>query len=123
MRKIKVLVIGGAGFIGSHLLKGLIESGREVSVLARSLPLGQIIPIGVNYIQGSYTDLDLLKKLLDHQDEVIQLAYATTPNTAFDDPLGDLNQNFLNRLLLEYRWKQCSYTKDACHPREQQIRS
>jgi UDP-glucose 4-epimerase len=93
MRKIRVLVIGGAGFIGSHLLKGLIETGREVTVLARSLPLGQINPIGVNYIQGSYGDIGPLKKLLDHQDEVIQLAYATIPNTSFDDPLGDLNQN------------------------------
>jgi len=47
----------------------------------------------VDYVQGDYSDLNLLRRLLDDCNEVIQLAYATVPNTSFDDPLADLNQN------------------------------
>jgi UDP-glucose 4-epimerase len=44
-------------------------------------------------VQGCFSDLSLLGSLLDKHPEVIHLAYATVPNTSFDNPLGDLLQN------------------------------
>lgn len=91
--KTKTLLIGGAGFIGQHLWKRLVDSGREVTVLGRRSPEALEGLDFVEYVQGDYSDLNLLKRLLDNCHEVIQLAYATVPNTSFDDPLADLNQN------------------------------
>ncbi len=89
----KTLVIGGAGFIGQHLCKELVDSGREVTVLGRRSPEALEGLDCAEYVQGDYSDLNLLKRLLENCHEVIQLAYATIPNTSFDDPLADLNQN------------------------------
>jgi UDP-glucose 4-epimerase len=45
------------------------------------------------YVPGDFGDVDLLRHLLETHDSVIHLAYATVPNTSFDNPLGDLLEN------------------------------
>lgn len=87
------LVIGGGGYIGSHLTPLLTASGRHVTVLGRKPEPMYALPEGATYVQGSFTDLALLQRLLDTHEEVIHLAYATVPNTSYDNPLGDLLQN------------------------------
>ncbi|HQS44696.1 MAG TPA: NAD-dependent epimerase/dehydratase family protein [Methylotenera sp.] len=84
------LVIGGAGYIGSHLTAQLLATGRKVTVLGRSLVPSNALPNGVNYIAGQH---QLITELLDKHEEVIHLAYATVPNTSFENPLADLLQN------------------------------
>ena len=87
------LVIGGAGYIGSYLTAQLLATGRKVTVLGRSLkPLNEL-PNGVNYVAGDFGQHDLITSLLDRHQEVIHLAYATVPNTSFENPLADLLQN------------------------------
>ncbi|MDO8343842.1 MAG: NAD-dependent epimerase/dehydratase family protein [Cellvibrio sp.] len=87
------LVIGGAGYIGSHLVLQLVAAGRRVTVLGRrATPLHEL-PEGVAYISGNFCELDLIRSLLDVHQEVIHLAYATVPNTSFENPLADLLQN------------------------------
>jgi UDP-glucose 4-epimerase len=90
---INTLVIGGAGYIGAHLLPLLIDAGRAVTVLGRGSVPKYKIPQGATYISGDFSDHELLSKLLDTHQEVIHLAYATVPNTSFNDPLKDLIQN------------------------------
>lgn len=87
------LVIGGAGFIGAHLNSQLIGTGRQVTVLGRSATPRYELPLGVRYVVGDFAEHDLISRLLDTHDEVIQLAYATVPNTSFENPLVDLLQN------------------------------
>ena len=90
---ISTLVIGGSGFVGSHLIPQLVSTGRDVTVLARN-PLPRCeLPSNVNYIQGNFSQAGLIGSLLDRHDEVVHLAYASVPNTSFDNPLGDLLQN------------------------------
>lgn len=88
----KCLVIGGAGYIGSFLVPLLVASGRSVTVLGRRA-LGGQLPAGVQYVKGCFSELPLIRCLLDENREVIHLAYATVPNTSFDNPLGDLLEN------------------------------
>lgn len=90
---IKTLLIGGGGYIGSHLVLGLIASGRQVTVVGRSTVSHYSLPKEVRYVCGDFGDHDLICSLLDEHKEVIHLAYATVPNTSFDDPLVDLLQN------------------------------
>ncbi|MBI3094478.1 MAG: NAD-dependent epimerase/dehydratase family protein [Rhodocyclales bacterium] len=87
------LVIGGGGFIGSHLVPRLLAGGRKVTVLGRSAAPRHVLPAGAAYVAGNFGDADLIRSLLESHGEVIHLAYATVPNTSFDNPLGDLLEN------------------------------
>ncbi len=89
----RTLVIGGAGYIGAYLIPGLLATDRKVTVLGRkSIPL-QELPEGAAYVSGDFSNLGLISELLDRHDEVIHLAYATVPNTSFENPLADMLQN------------------------------
>jgi len=91
--KLKCLLIGGCGFIGSHLVRRLVTSGRSITVLDWKEPLDQDKESGVTYIAGDFSDAELIGLLVSKHDEVVHLAYATVPNTSFDNPLADLDQN------------------------------
>ena len=92
-KPLNTLVIGGAGYIGSHLIPQLIASGRQVTVLSRRVVPNNNLPEGVRYVAGYFAELELISQLLDDHQEVIHLAYATVPNTSFENPLADLLQN------------------------------
>lgn len=87
------LVIGGAGYIGAHLVPQLCATGRRVTVLGRSATPRYTLPEEVVYVPGDFGDYDLIKSLLKNHQEVIHLAYATVPNTSFENPLADLLEN------------------------------
>ncbi len=87
------LVIGGAGYIGSHLVPLLVAGGRRVTVLGRRTVPAHALPPGVEYVSGDFGQRDLVRELLDRHRDVIQLAYASVPNTSFENPLADLLQN------------------------------
>ncbi len=90
---INTLVIGGAGYIGRHLIPILIATGRRVTVLSRgTFPYFEQIPNTV-YVAGDFAQTELIGRLLDKHQEVIHLAYASTPNTLLENPLADLQQN------------------------------
>lgn len=88
-----ILLIGGAGYIGTALAAELAGSGHRVTVLGRkALPNRALVP-GVAYCQGDFANTALLATLLDDHEEVVHLAYASVPNTVIRDPLADLVQN------------------------------
>lgn len=89
----RTLVIGGGGYIGSHLMETLLATGREVTVIGRSEKPRYLLPRKVKYVCGDFGRADLIGPLLDQHKEVVHLAYSTVPNTSFDNPLGDLLQN------------------------------
>lgn len=86
-------MIGGGGFIGTHLVLSLLASGRRVTVLGRKHAAAGKLPAGAIYQAGDFGQRDLLCELLDRHEEVVHLAYATVPNTSFENPLADLLQN------------------------------
>lgn len=81
-------MIGGAGFIGTQLTRLLAASGREVIVMGRTPRPGEI-----RYEQGDYGERAALKRVLAGASEVIDLAYATAPQTSFSDPIFDVVSN------------------------------
>ena len=93
MTQQNTLVIGGAGYIGTHLVPMLTASGRQVTVLGRSSASRYKLPEGATYVAGDFGRHDLICSLLDCHQEVVHLAYTTVPNTSFENPLADLLQN------------------------------
>ena len=70
----KVLVTGGAGYIGSVLVDRLITGGHQVNVID-DLSNGYLENIHKNakFFQGSILDTDLLNKALDQIEVVLHL--------------------------------------------------
>ena len=67
-----VLVTGGSGFIGQHLVATLVASGRQTRVLDVRPP-GRAVA-NAQYIKGSVLDRELVDQALDGVDEVYHLA-------------------------------------------------
>ena len=77
----RTLVTGGAGFIGSHLVRRLLELGDEVVVLdsLESQVHGDVappVPDGVRVCRGDVGDADVADSALDGVDRVVHLAAA-----------------------------------------------
>ena len=77
----RVLVTGGAGFIGRHVVRALLERGDTVrvydSLIEQVHPLGattESVPDGVELIQADIRDLAAVTKALDGIDKVVHLA-------------------------------------------------
>src|SRR5277367_6220542 len=67
-----VLVTGGTGFIGQHLVSALVAQGRKVRVLDRRPPVCAVSD--VEYVSGSVLDAGLVDETLRDADEVYHLA-------------------------------------------------
>ena len=87
------LVIGGAGFIGTHLVSELLATGRTVTILDRRTDAIQELPRGADYIAGDFGQCELIRELLRNHEEVIHLAYTSVPKTSFENPFSDLLEN------------------------------
>jgi dihydroflavonol-4-reductase len=68
----RVLVTGGRGFIGQHLVSALVARGRKVRILDCQPPC-RALP-DVQYVKGSVLDPDLVDDALDGVDQVYHLA-------------------------------------------------
>ena len=72
-----ILITGGTGFIGSHLVEYLISKGEDVRVLVRNpLNLRWIEPLRgrIDIVIGDVTDKSTLRKAFRDVDEVYHLA-------------------------------------------------
>ena len=87
-------VIGGAGFIGRFVVEELLRRGdRQVVVVGREDEAPHL-PAAVRYVQHPPdTTTELLVQTLSSVDEVIDLAYATVPQTSFQNPVNDILVN------------------------------
>jgi dTDP-L-rhamnose 4-epimerase len=81
LEKVNVLVTGGAGFIGSHLVDALVDRGHRVRVLDGLVPQvhgENAVPAYLNsaaeFIQGDVCDRQLVDKALDGIDVVFHEA-------------------------------------------------
>ena len=88
----RIVLLGGAGFIGHHLAK-LLRNSAEVVVVSRILPSCKDKVDGVTYQQGDCASPNLLRQVIHQDDHVVFLAYNSVPKTSFDDPLRDIQDN------------------------------
>ena len=85
----KHVVTGGCGFIGSHLVDRLVELGHEVVVVDDlSTSEGRSVNSEATLIEGSVTDLELLKSATEGADCVFHTAAWARVPRSIDDPVG-----------------------------------
>lgn len=103
----KVLVTGGAGFIGSNLVDMLIENDFEVSVLD-NLSSGKMenLPEKVKLIKGDIRDSETVKQAMKDVDIVYHLAAQASVAVSMKEPLLDGTINTIGTLnLLDHALK------------------
>jgi UDP-glucose 4-epimerase len=95
----RVLITGGAGFVGSHLAEALLERGDEVFVLD-NLSTGSIQNIAhlkdhpkFHYTIDSVTNEPLLAELIDRADVVAHLAAAVGVKLIVESPVHTIETN------------------------------
>ena len=101
----KYLVTGGAGFIGSHLTKKLVEEGNDVTIID-NLNTGkeknlESIKNKIDFVKGSILDIELLEKLTKDVEGVYhQAALASVQDSFFkSDEYHDVNVNGTENIL------------------------
>jgi len=100
-----VLVTGGAGYIGSHMVWRLLDAGEEVTVIDR-LSTGHdwAVPPEANLVVADIGDQDSVEPVLKKRgvDSVIHFAGSIIVPESVSDPLGYyLNNTVKSRALLE----------------------
>ncbi|WP_396616068.1 complex I NDUFA9 subunit family protein [Lysobacter soli] len=70
-----VVILGGTGFVGRHLVARLLQGGDRVTVLSRGVDAAKrrLKPQGASLIEGDVADVDFLAAVLDDADAVVNL--------------------------------------------------
>lgn len=96
----RALVIGGNGFIGSHIVDSLLLSGQKVRVFDRGVELYRAPLVGVDYRLADFGDTPALAEALEGVDVVYHLVSTTVPSTSNLDPVADIQGNLINTVRL-----------------------
>jgi UDP-glucose 4-epimerase len=91
----RVLVTGGAGYIGSHMVKLLVESGAQVTVVD-DLSTGHADAVrGRDFVRGDVADATFTKNLLEQKqiEAVVHFAACSLVGESVADPLKYYRRN------------------------------
>ena len=117
----KILVTGGAGFIGAHLVKKLIDEKFKVMIVDNLKTIGGIkyIHPKAYFVKGDILEKRVLNKIKDWKPKIIfHLAAQSGGETAYDDPKFDYlsngyGTNLLSVLAKEIKVEHFIYTSSV----------
>lgn len=94
----RVLITGGAGFVGSHLCDALVAEGKEVTILD-NLSTGSKKNIAhlegkIKIFQGDIRDQKLVESLVEGSDLVLHMAAALGVDNILENPIESISTNF-----------------------------
>jgi len=91
----KILIIGGNGFIGSHLIDHLLKSDHEIRVFDIAYERFRTPLANVDYRISSLENISALHEALLDIDIVFHLASNTVPSTLSIDNIADIKNNLI----------------------------
>jgi UDP-glucose 4-epimerase len=100
----KCLVLGGGGFIGSHIVEELHAAGHDIRILERPrVPRFREFASRVEWVEGDFQSASVVHDAVDGIDAVFHLVSTTLPKSSNDDPIFDLESNVVATLrMLEF---------------------
>ena len=104
----KILVTGGSGFIGSHIVDVLVEEGHEVTNLDIKAPYRQ----DIRHVNGSMLDRELISSLVKDSEYIYHIGGFSNINFVKDNPVKTIELNVLSTL----------YFLDACEKHKTNIK-
>lgn len=95
----RLLITGGAGFIGSHMAENFVNKGWEVVVLDNFLTgkrenLSHISG-KLKIVEGDIRNTSIVNEVMEGCDAVIHLAALASVPASFNDPIGTYEVNFM----------------------------
>lgn len=98
------LVLGGRGFIGSHLVDALLAQGHPVRCFYKASPFDAPPPPSsgrrLEYFEGDLNDPARVAEALQGIDTVFHLISTTLPQSSNEDPAFDVSSNVLSTVRL-----------------------
>lgn len=92
----RVVVLGGLGFMGSHICRELVARGYPLRIFDRLYALRTLvedIADRVEIVEGDMALTDDVMNALSDADTVIHLVHTTVPGSSMKDPAYDLSSN------------------------------
>lgn len=94
----KVVVTGGAGFLGSHIADTLSDAGFEVTIFDRKA--SPYLQKGQQQVQGDLLDTNTLSQVIEGSDYIYHLAALADLNAAASRPVETVRLNVLGTVNL-----------------------
>jgi UDP-glucose 4-epimerase len=97
-KTMRCLVLGGGGFLGSHVSEALTGSGYRVRIFEKALvDRGNVRDFfhRVEWIEGDFNSRNQLREVLDGTDYIVHCIGTTLPETSNKDPIYDISTNLL----------------------------
>lgn len=96
----RALILGGNGFIGSHIVDALLADRWTVRVLDRAMERFRPALPGVDYVLGDFGDTVALARALSGTDVVFHCVSTTLPKSSNEDPTFDVSSNVIQTIRL-----------------------
>jgi len=102
--KNRIIITGGSGFIGSHLIEALKKNGyKNLVVIDKNKPTDK----NISFIKGDFSANKILRNTIKNNDIIVHLACSTIPSTSEQNKEKDIMENVIGavRLLENCRGK------------------
>jgi UDP-glucose 4-epimerase len=88
----RCLIIGGAGFLGLNLAKGLLSGGHKIVLFDRVEPRSAILD-KVDFVKADLMDTSAIRKVMQKGDLIFYFACASLPGSPFEKIAANLHQD------------------------------
>ncbi len=99
----KSLVLGGGGFLGSHVTEALLRAGHSVRIFEKELVSKDNVEhllSDTEWVEGDFTNEAHIKQIVKGIDYIIHSLGTTQPKTSNENPVYDISSNLISTLHL-----------------------